>query len=141
MTKFSKDEQYTLMSLWCIFRSPLMFGGDLTSSDAFTLSLITNKEVLRVLKNSTNNHELFNADDKIAWIADDAATGDKYLALFNSSDNNDPAKISVALKDIGLNSSCTIHDLWSGKKLGIFTNVFSADINKHGAGLYRISKK
>ena len=86
MTKFTKDEQFTLMTLWSIFRSPLLFGGDLASNDAFTLSLITNNDVLNVLKHSTNNHELFNQDDKIAWVADDPKTGDKFLALFNSAD-------------------------------------------------------
>jgi len=53
---FSHDEQYTLMTLWSIFRSPLMFGGDLPSSDAFTISLITNPEVLEVNQNSTDGH-------------------------------------------------------------------------------------
>jgi len=85
-TAFTKDEQYTLMTLWAIFKSPLMFGGDLPSNDAFTLSLLTNKNVLNVLKNSTNNKELFRNDSQAAWIADDSKTGDKYLALFNSAD-------------------------------------------------------
>jgi len=97
MTKFTKDEQYTLMTLWSIFRSPLMFGGDLPTSDSFTLALITNKEVLQVLKNSSNNKELFNNDDQIGWIAD-AGAGDKYLALFNNTDKPDPVNIIVQLK-------------------------------------------
>src|SRR6202167_2171485 len=42
------DEQYTLMSMWAIFRSPLMLGGDIPSSDAFTIKLLTNREVLDV---------------------------------------------------------------------------------------------
>ena len=46
MTRLTKDEQYSLMTLFTIFRSPLMFGGDLPSNDAFTLSLLTNKSVL-----------------------------------------------------------------------------------------------
>src|SRR5258708_36468716 len=40
MSLFSKDEQYTVMTLWCIFKSPLMFGGDLPGNDSFTLSLL-----------------------------------------------------------------------------------------------------
>ncbi|QDA61431.1 NPCBM/NEW2 domain-containing protein [Hymenobacter jejuensis] len=86
MSQFTKDEQYTLMTLWSIFRSPLMFGGDLPSNDAFTLSLITNKEVLAVHHNSKNNKQLFRNGDLIGWTADDPKTGDKYLALFNASD-------------------------------------------------------
>jgi alpha-galactosidase len=138
MTKFTKDEQYTLMTLWSIFRSPLMFGGDLPTSDSFTLALITNKEVLQVLKSSSNNKELFSNDDKIAWIAD-AGNDDKYLALFNSSDKSEPVNISVALKDLGITKPCTIRDLWTAKNLGSFTQTFAPTINRHGAGLYRIS--
>jgi hypothetical protein len=83
---FTKDEQYTLMTLFSIFRSPLMFGGDLPSNDDFTLSLITNKEVLNVNQYSRNGKQLFRENDLIAWVADDPKNGDKYLALFNASD-------------------------------------------------------
>ncbi|WP_133273362.1 NPCBM/NEW2 domain-containing protein [Hymenobacter radiodurans] len=86
MSRFTNDEQYTLMSLWSIFRSPLMFGGDLPSNDAFTLALLTNKEVLAMHSTSTNNRQLFRQNDLIAWVADDPKTGDKYLALFNAQD-------------------------------------------------------
>ncbi len=83
---FTKDEQYTLMTLFSIFRSPLMFGGDLPSNDEYTLSLISNKDVLNVNQHSTNGKQLFRENDLIAWTADDPGTGDKYLALFNASD-------------------------------------------------------
>jgi alpha-galactosidase len=86
MTGFTKDEQYTLMSLFAIFRSPLMFGGDLPGNDDFTLSLMTNKDVLNVNQKSINGKQLFRENDLIAWTADDPQTGDKYLALFNASD-------------------------------------------------------
>jgi alpha-galactosidase len=86
MTGFTKDEQYTLMSLFAIFRSPLMFGGDLPSNDDFTLSLLTNKDVLKVNQHSINQKQLFRENDLISWTADDPETKDKYLALFNGSD-------------------------------------------------------
>ena len=34
-TNFTKDEQYTLMTLWSMFKSPLMFGGNLPDNDEF----------------------------------------------------------------------------------------------------------
>jgi hypothetical protein len=83
---FTKDEQYTLMSLFAIFGSPLMFGGDLPSNDEFTLSLITNKDVLNVNQHNINHKQIFNDNDLIAWTAYDPKTGDKYLALFNAKD-------------------------------------------------------
>jgi len=140
MTNFTKDEQYTLMTLWCIFRSPLMFGGDLPGNDDFTLSLLNNKEVLAIEKNSANNKELFRADDAICWIADDPKTGDKYVALFNPADKPGVSKIAVQLQQLGFNGACKVRDLWSKTNLGEFKGEFSANINSHGAGLYKISQ-
>ncbi len=147
---FTKDEQYTLMTLFSIFRSPLMFGGDLPGNDEFTLSLITNKDVLNVNQHSANGKQLFRKDDLIAWTADDPKTGDKYLALFNASDQKlstrDPAgpepgaaaEITVRFEELGLTGTRRVKDLWTGQKLGKFQDTFSATINRHGAGLYRI---
>jgi alpha-galactosidase len=98
MSRFSKEEQYTLMTLFAIFRSPLMFGGDLPSNDAFTLSLLTNKEVLEVNKYSANNRQLFSKNDMIAWTANDPKTGDKYLALFNAQDREQIAESKAIWK-------------------------------------------
>ena len=138
MANFTKDEQYTVMTLWCIFKSPLMFGGNLPDNDSFTLSLLTNKAVLSVLNKSTNNKPLFNDDSKAAWIADESGSSAQFLALFNKAGQR--AAVPVALKDIGISSPCTITDLWTGKVLGIFTTDFAPDINSHGAGLYKIQR-
>jgi alpha-galactosidase len=81
-TKFTPDEQRTLMTLWCISRAPLMFGGHLPWNDTFTLSLITNDEVLAVNQFSTGNRRLFCTNDIVAWIADVPESSDRYLALF-----------------------------------------------------------
>ncbi len=83
-TRFTKDEQYTLMSLWSMFKSPLMFGGNLPDNDDFTNSLLTNKEVLYVNKYSKNNKQWYADDDKTIWTADDPKNGDKFVALFNN---------------------------------------------------------
>lgn len=47
-TRLSKDEQITMMSLWAIAPSPLMLGMNLPDNDAWTLSLLTNDEVLAI---------------------------------------------------------------------------------------------
>lgn len=85
-TRFTPDEQVTLMTLWSISRSPLMHGGDMTKTDPFTLSLLTNDAVLAVNQRSTGNRPLFDRDGLIAWTATDPANGDTYLALFNARD-------------------------------------------------------
>jgi len=106
MTRFTRDEQYTLMSLWSIFKSPLMFGGDLPSNDEFTKSLITNAEVLDMHKRSVNNKQWFKVDDQIAWTADDPKNGDKFVALFNTA-GNEFVKTRKAFYRSGLISKLT----------------------------------
>ena len=84
-THFTHDEHYTLMTLWCIARSPLIFGGNLPKNDEFTRSLLTNDEVIAVSQNSANNRQLFNTNNQVAWVADVPGSNDKYLAVFNTS--------------------------------------------------------
>ena len=84
-TKFTKDEHYTLMSAWCMGRSPLILGGNLPKNDEFELSLLTNDEVLAVDQNSTNNRQVFSKDNQIAWVADVPDSKDKYVAFFNAN--------------------------------------------------------
>jgi hypothetical protein len=61
-----------------------MHGGDMTKTDDFTLSLLTNDEVLAVNQHSLNNRQLFAHDELVAWIADVPGSPDKYLAVFNA---------------------------------------------------------
>jgi hypothetical protein len=140
-TRFTKDEQYTLMTLWSICRSPLIFGGDLPQTDAFTLSLLTNDEVLAVSQHSSGGRQLFRNGDLIVWTADADGSSDKYLAVFNARDEIDaqPAAVSVSLKDIGFDGPCKVRDLWNARDLGAFSRKFEPSIAPHGAGLYRVS--
>jgi len=117
MSRFTKDEQYTLMTLFSIFRSPLMFGGDLPSTDPFTLSLLTNKDVLEVNRFSKNNKQLFRDKDLVAWVADDTKSGDKFLAVFNAQDQGSIQENKAICKSETLSVK-------SGKK----TTEVSADI-------------
>lgn len=81
----TQDEQYTMMNLWYIFKSPLMFGGDLTYNDDFTNSLLTNRDILYMHHYSTHNREVSNRDNQIIWSADDPNSSDKYVAVFNTN--------------------------------------------------------
>jgi len=159
-THFTKDEQFTLMSLWCIARSPLIMGGNMPSNDEFTLSLMTNDEVLAVNQNSTNNRQLFNTNNTVAWVAEAPAAKTKYLALFNtlpvpaargprgaavvtntnapSAEDAMPREVTVNLADIGFTGPVKVRDLWNHKDLGSATNTFTSKINSHGAALFSI---
>lgn len=85
-SSLSADEQRMVMSLWAIARSPLMLGGDMTSMDDLTLSLLTNRGVLSVSQGSRDNRPLFERDGLFAWVARASGSEDVYLALFNARD-------------------------------------------------------
>ncbi|MCD8262103.1 MAG: glycoside hydrolase family 27 protein, partial [Bacteroides sp.] len=136
MTRLSRDEQYTLMTLFTIFRSPLMFGGDLPSSDEFTLSLLTNEEVLRMHRESRDIEQLFQENGKVAITSRNPHTGEVYLALFNTDDEKSQ-EVEVNLKDLGLNGDLQVINLWSGESLGVVSNDFSQTLRPHESGLYK----
>jgi hypothetical protein len=154
MSRFTKDEQIALMTLFAIFRSPLMFGGDLPSNDDFTLSLITNPGLLYVHRSSVNGKQLFRENDRIAWTADDPLTGDKFVALFNVYDPprdagnretgaggtsiSEAEEITIDFNLLGLKGKHRVTDVWTGQRLGKYSGSFTASIKRHGAGLYRI---
>jgi len=75
------------MTLWCIARSPLMIGADLTKLDGPTLELLTNDEVIAVDQSSTNNRQLFrDPGGAVGWVAATADGRGRYVALFNTRD-------------------------------------------------------
>jgi hypothetical protein len=129
------DEQRTLMTLWSITRSPLMWGGNLTENRAAELALMTNAAVLAVDQNSTNNRQLYGGTRQV-WTADVPGTNDRYVALFNRE--TAAASVSLALADLGIGSA-TVTDLWSGASLGTVSGTLTRSIPAHGAGLYRLA--
>ncbi len=133
MTQFTKPEQLTMMSLWGIFRSPLMFGGNLPENDEWTLSLLTNEEYCKMHRNSRRAHELYRTKCHIVWVADGRRC--KYAALFNVGEKADTVKLDLAAIGAG---GCEIYDIWQKKTLGIYKKVFKAEVEPHGAVLIKI---
>ncbi|HWT50812.1 MAG TPA: glycoside hydrolase family 27 protein, partial [Caulobacter sp.] len=134
-TKFTPDEQRTLMTLWSIARSPLIMGGDLRHLDAPTKALLTNPEVIAVNQASSANRPHFVEDGMRVWTAK-AANGDAYLALFNTEGK--PREVGVDLKLAGLPASVAVRDLWTRSDAGKATGRFAVQLPPHGSGLYRL---
>jgi alpha-galactosidase len=138
MTRLTHDEQQTLMSLWAIARSPLMYGGDIPSNNAFSLALMTNEEVLEANQNGANSHQLFRDADHIAWISDAPHSDSKYLAVFNVGDNS-PPDIHVLFTTLGIANTCEIRDLWQKRTLGKANRTYTFHVPPHASGLYKVT--
>ena len=133
---FTHDEARTLMTFWAIFRSPLMIGANLPASDAFTLSLLTNPEVLAVDQHSSGNHPVIQTDRMIVWAAHREDGPGEYLALVNISDQ--PQEIAYEWKDLGVaRKDCQVRDLWRRRNLGHLTKLIG-QLPPHASSLYRI---
>jgi alpha-galactosidase len=141
MTRLTQDEQYSLMTLFMIFKSPLFFGGDLPSNDDFTLSLLTNRNVLDLHRGSEKVRQLFRTDKMVAIASESSINDDVYLALFNISDEPSPLEFQVNLTDLGFDGSCIFTNLWSDEEVGEFAGTFTQLLIPHASGLYKISQK
>ncbi|HEY3371000.1 MAG TPA: glycoside hydrolase family 27 protein [Prolixibacteraceae bacterium] len=139
MTGFSPTEQITLMNLWAIFRSPLMFGGDLPSNDAFTLSLLTNDDLLAVNQHSLSNRQLKEENGLVVWTANVPNSDDKYLAFFNTRDAGS-SEISVKLAELGLTGNYSVKDLWSKEVKATANDQYTQVVDAHASVLLRFSK-
>jgi alpha-galactosidase len=137
MTRFTRDEQRTLMSLWSIAQAPLMFGGDLPGNDDFTLSLISNDEVLAVDQHGAHGGAFAEGGDSVVWTAGGAGADEKYVAVFNVGDA-EPVDIRVAWAALKLPERCVLRDLWERKDIGVMSGGHTFRVGPHGSGLYRV---
>ncbi|MGO4270122.1 glycoside hydrolase family 27 protein [Paenibacillus sp. TAF58] len=134
-TRFTRDEQLTMMTLWSLFRSPLIFGGELRDNDEWTLGLLTNRDVLAMHRNSDGAKLVKREGHEVIWTTY-GNEGERYAALFNTGDTVIDASVSLAQLEI----KGKIHgkELWTGKEISPIQDRLSATVPPHGAVLVRL---
>ena len=139
-SKLTADEQYTHMSAWCLMSVPLLLGCDLTKLDDFTLSLLTNDEVIVVNQDPLGKQAtVISNQGKAGVMAKDLEDGSKAVGLFNPGDTG-VQKVIVKWSDLGLSVKYIVRDLWRQNDLGTFKVQFSADVKQHGVVMISIRK-
>ena len=136
-TRFTKAEQRTMMTLWTIFGSPLMLGCEMSDMDEWTISLLTNEAVIKMLKNRRNPHQVLRTYDLIAWKAEDDEY--QYVAFFNTASKSDT--FVLPFENLDLSGTYEVQDMWSGEVIGEADAKLYAEVESHGAKLYRLKKK
>lgn len=140
-TNFTQDEQIAMMTLWCVFGSPLMVGANLTKLDAWTLDLLTRKDVLKLVSNDYVGRQFDKNDAFAIWSCLSRTTGEKYLAFFNFL--NTDQEISCDLNeveqfaDIQCGAEYAV-ELWSGRKTSVQGSVLADLVLPHGARLFAL---
>lgn len=136
-TRLTHDEQRTLLTLWSMFRSPLMMGGDLPSADAWTTSLLTNPEVVAVDQHSVKNHALISTGGVAVWLAQPESREGAYVAIFNLGET--PETFKYGWKELTLTApKYSVRDLWEHRDLGAFESL-SVTLQPHASILYLVT--
>lgn len=132
-TKFTEDEQLTMLTLWSIFRSPLMIGGEMTGFDEFTMKLLTNERILTMHKTARYSHQVWrreiNGNEYVLWTAY-CADGGQYAAVFNAGEK--AGTVEIPLSDVEIFDPKTALELWSGDTEKL-TDTLTVKLNSHGA--------
>ncbi len=136
-TKFTENEQLTMMSLWSIMRSPLMIGGEMTGFDDFTMGLLTNEDILKLHRNSRSARQILRrtvaGNEWIVWSAA-SSEGGSYVAVFNAGEAD--GEFSFLLSELEIEAeSVRGTELWSGEPVE-FTGSVTACVPSHGAKVY-----
>ena len=139
-TKFTENEQVTMLTLWSIFRSPLMIGGDMAEGlDDFTFKLLTNENILKMHKNARHSHQVWRREidgvEHILWVAA-SAEGGSYAAVFNAGDRDSEVEVELADLEIPMPKSCT--ELWSGEQVNASEGI-KVKLGTHGAKAFYFS--
>ncbi len=150
-SRLKPDEQYTHISLWSLLAAPLLIGCDLTNIDDFTMSLLTNDEVIEVNQDplGVQARRVSNSGGKQIW-AKMLSDSTQAVGLFNAGeegktpieyfhwDDTPTVKIRVQGSDLGINGKFSVRDLWRQKDLGVFNGSFESDVPYHGVVLLKI---
>jgi alpha-galactosidase len=138
-TRFSHDEQRTLLTFWSIIRSPLITGGDLPHNDDWTTSLLTNPEVIAVDQHSTGNRPLITTNTTVIWSAKPQDGNGQYLAIFDRGES--AQNIALEWNELGLElgKRYKMRDLWEHKDLGPAPSL-NLTLHPHGCVLYRVTR-
>jgi hypothetical protein len=137
-TRFTHDEQRTLMSLWPLESSPLILGNNLPDTDDWTLSLLTNDEVLAIDQDALGlaAKRVSQQAGLEVWVKE-LKDGSKAIGLFNRSEAD--ATVTLNWTDAGLSGKQSLRDLWQQKDLGSFDQSFASPVPKHGVVLVKAS--
>lgn len=137
LTRFTKDEQITMMSLWCIFRSPLMIGAELTRLDEWTKTLLTNPDVLALLSDDCKAIQLARDGKHCIWHSSNQKSGSHYLAVFNLLEEEIEVDISAGLLEKEDWNGICFTELWTGESFSNTSKDLVLKVPGHGARIYR----
>lgn len=136
-TLLTPDEQYTHISLWSLWSAPLLIGSPVEKLDKFTLSLLSNDEVIEIDQDPLGRQAYMadkNGDGEV-WVKS-MEDGSKAVGLFNKSLKE--ITVNASWLKLGIYGKQKLRDVWRQKDLGVFEKSFSSKVQPHGVVLLRM---
>ena len=140
-TYLTRDEQQTMMTLWCIFGSPLMLGAEMTKLDDWTLKLLQNEELLRLVNGHFLSRQIRRSKESCIWTAIDPRSGEHYIAFFNLTDHEQTIMadydecIEFFPDWYPVRKAAFMREVWTDTEFTPQDDTITATVKPHGAVL------
>jgi alpha-galactosidase len=135
-TSLTSNQQYQYMSMWSLMASPLIFSGDMTKLDDFTINVLCNAEVIDVNQDQLGKQgRIIKQTEDMFVMVKDLEDGSKAVGLFNTTEV--PINIEVTWAELGIKGKYRVRDLWRQKDVGV-VDKYSAKVGRHGVMMIRL---
>ncbi len=136
-TSFTPDEQKTMLTLWSVFRSPLILGGELRENRPEDLEVITNRDIIEINQYSSNNRQLVRTSQEAVWYCLDK-NNNPVIALFNLTDEE--REISFDIAKYGMDKSYSGVDLWTKEEFAQIAGTITKKLAPHAPFIIRLTE-
>lgn len=137
-SRLTPDEQYSHISLWCLWSSPMIIGTPIERLDEFTLGLLTNDEVLEINQDPLGKQAVRTViADGGEILIKGLEDGSKAVGIFNPGPKK--SVLTVHWSALGIKGKQNIRDLWRQKDIGTFADRFNVTVPSHGVVLVKIT--
>lgn len=137
MSGLTKAERQSYMTLWAVAKSPLYSGDDLTKIDDYGLSLMTNRDVLKINQQPGKPAKpVTSVGDEQVWASENP-DGSYTVALFNQGDSASPVTADWAA--LGFTGQASVTDVWNRESLGRHKDAITQAVPAHGSRLFTVT--
>jgi len=129
--------QYAYMSLWSLMASPLIYSGDMTRLDEFTLNILCNPEVIEVNQDPLGESGLvIKRNEEQFVMIKKLYDGTHAVGLFNRGKS--PVGVSIDFSELQIDGKQKVRDLWRQKDLGKYSHQFTSQVPARGVIMVKI---
>ena len=135
-SQLSKTQMRTFITMRAMAASPLMVGGDLPTLDDFSLSLLTNSEMLACNQNGVMGLLIDEKDGIEIWkVEKKDSAGEGWIGVFNRNDNETSFKLTKNILKLD-GFSYTFFDIWNNKP----SKIGKLELEPHGCVFLRYNR-